>query len=80
MDPAEVEFIAERESIQIVPKFNAGTIFLLQGDYGPFKAGLTVKVGMKVCASLLRLHTYLVSCINSCFYVNHFIFSAQNKK
>jgi len=48
MDPAEVEFIAERESIQIVPKFNAGTIFLLQGDYGPFKAGLTVKVNIYI--------------------------------
>ena len=44
MDPAEVEFIAEREPIKIVPKFNAGKIYLLQGDYGPFKAGLTTEV------------------------------------
>jgi len=44
MDPAEAEFIAEREPIKIVPKFTAGTIYLLQGDYGPFKAGLVTTV------------------------------------
>jgi GINS complex subunit 2 len=46
MDPAEVEFIAEREPIGIVPKFTSGKLFLLQGDFGPFKAGLatTVKI------------------------------------
>ena len=48
MDPAEVEFLSEREPIQIVPKFNAGTIYLLQGDYGPFKAGLTVTVNFNL--------------------------------
>jgi hypothetical protein len=44
MDPGEVEFIAERELVKIVPKFNAGVIHMLQGDYGPFKAGLIADV------------------------------------
>jgi len=44
MDPSEVEFIAEREVVKIVPKFNAGVMQMLQGDYGPFKAGLTTEV------------------------------------
>ena len=44
MDPAEVEFIAEREIVKIVPKFTGPTIHLLQGDFGPFKAGLVTTV------------------------------------
>ena len=47
MDPAEAEFIAEREPIKIVPKFTSPTLLLLQGDYGPFKAGFTTSVNFK---------------------------------
>ena len=44
MEPSEIEFLAERQLIQIVPNFTAGKLLLLQGDFGPFKAGLPVEV------------------------------------
>lgn len=39
-----MEFMAERESIKIVPNFSSGTLYLLQGDVGPFKPGLPLEV------------------------------------
>ena len=43
MNPAEIEFLAERETISIVPNFNEGLLYLLEGDVGPFKAGIPVE-------------------------------------
>ena len=46
MDPAEIEFLAESaSSIGIVPNFSEGTLYLLEGDVGPFRAGQPLQVG-----------------------------------
>lgn len=44
MDPAEIEFLAENESVRIVPNFSEGQLYLLTGDVGPFRAGLPIEV------------------------------------
>jgi len=52
LTPDEIEFIAEREPIRIVPNFNLGKLFLIAGDVGPFKPGLPVQVPLWVALSL----------------------------
>ena len=37
MDPSEIEFLAESSIVEIVPNFNEGVLFLLEGEYGPFR-------------------------------------------
>lgn len=44
MNPDEVEFLAEKEQISIVPMFSHTIIHLISGDVGPFRASLPVKV------------------------------------
>ena len=44
MDPGEIEFLAEKESVDIIPNFTHGVMHLIQGDVGPFKPGLPVSV------------------------------------
>jgi len=44
MDPKEYEFVAENEKVMITPKFNHGTMTLIQGDVGPFISGLPLEV------------------------------------
>lgn len=39
MDPSEGEFLAERETIDIIPNFSHNKLYLISGDVGPFKAG-----------------------------------------
>ena len=66
MDPAEIEFLAEKERIDIIPNFSHGSMHLIQvlllvvllphplphhqGDVGPFKPGLSVS-----CTVLMSL-------------------------
>ena len=52
MEPSEVEFIAEREMIKIVPNFSSGQLLLLQGDIGPFKPGLPLEVPLWMATHL----------------------------
>lgn len=43
MDPSELEFIGENETIGIIPNFTLDTaIHLISGSIGPFRAGLLV--------------------------------------
>ena len=61
MDPAEVEFLAEREMVTIVPNFKEKKMFLLSGDFGPFSPGDPVEVPIWMAVSLkqkqkCRLH------------------------
>uniref|UniRef100_A0A3P9H756 DNA replication complex GINS protein PSF2 n=1 Tax=Oryzias latipes TaxID=8090 RepID=A0A3P9H756_ORYLA len=44
MDPSEVEFLAEKELVKIVPNFSLDKIYLIGGDLGPFNPGLPVDV------------------------------------
>lgn len=52
MDPAEIEFLAEKENIKIVPNFTHGVMHLIQGDVGPFKPGLPVSVPLWLAVNL----------------------------
>ena len=52
MDPAEIEFLAEKESIEIVPNFTHGVMHLIQGDVGPFRPGLPVSVPLWLAVNL----------------------------
>ena len=44
MEAADVEFIAEKLLIKIVPNFTHNKIYLISGDVGPFRPGLPVEV------------------------------------
>lgn len=44
MDPDEVEFLAENRILSIIPNFTHDKIYLICGEFGPFKAGLPVNV------------------------------------
>ncbi|GAB1860844.1 DNA replication complex GINS protein PSF2 [Camponotus japonicus] len=44
MDPSKIEFLGEKQLVNIVPNFNLDIIYLISGSVGPFRAGLPVKV------------------------------------
>lgn len=52
MDPAEVEFLAEKQLVSIVPNFNFDRIYLISGEIGPFRAGLPVNVPIWMALNL----------------------------
>ena len=52
MDPSEIEFLAERDAVKIVPNFTASTLYLLEGDVGPFNAGLPLEVPLWIAINL----------------------------
>ncbi|KAK2150215.1 hypothetical protein LSH36_418g02084 [Paralvinella palmiformis] len=52
MDPSEVEFISEKESISIVPNFSLDKIYLIGGDVGPFNPGLQLDVPLWIAVNL----------------------------
>ena len=58
MDPAEIEFLAESAtSIGVVPNFSEGTLYLLEGDVGPFRAGQPLQVRLLPCLEF-RIYFY----------------------
>ncbi|XP_003461073.1 DNA replication complex GINS protein PSF2 [Cavia porcellus] len=52
MDAAEVEFLAEKELVTIIPNFSLDKIYLIGGDLGPFDPGLPVDVPLWLAVSL----------------------------
>ena len=52
MDPAEIEFLAERDTVKIVPNFTSNILYLLEGEVGPFNAGLTLEVPIWLATDL----------------------------
>lgn len=53
MDPSEIEFIAERQTVSITPKFTSNNILhLISGDIGPFRAGLPIVVPIWIAVNL----------------------------
>ncbi|XP_041078205.1 DNA replication complex GINS protein PSF2 [Polyodon spathula] len=52
MDPSEVEFLAEKEMVTIVPNFSLDKIYLIGGDLGPFNPGLPVAVPVWLAINL----------------------------
>lgn len=39
MNTAEIEFLAEKSSITIIPNFMHDKLYLISGDIGPFQPG-----------------------------------------
>ncbi|XP_072373971.1 DNA replication complex GINS protein PSF2 isoform X1 [Scyliorhinus torazame] len=52
MDPSEVEFIAEKQSVTIIPNFSLDKLYLITGDLGPFNPGLPVDVPVWLAINL----------------------------
>lgn len=52
MDPAEVEFLAEKEIIEVIPNFSFESVHLISGTIGPFKAGLPLNVPLWLAVTL----------------------------
>lgn len=52
MDPTEVEFLAEKEIITIVPNFSLDKIYLIAGDLGPFNPSLPIDVPLWLALNL----------------------------
>ncbi|KAI8790869.1 DNA replication complex GINS protein PSF2 [Biomphalaria glabrata] len=52
MDPSEVEFLAERELVKVIPNFTHDKIYLISGDVGPFSAGLPLPVPLWLAVNL----------------------------
>lgn len=52
MDTSEVEFLAERSLISIIPNFDLSTLHLICGDYGPLRAGMPAQVPIWVAINL----------------------------
>lgn len=52
MDPSEVEFLAEKEMVTIIPNFSHDKFYLISGDIGPFNPGLPVDVPLWLAVNL----------------------------
>lgn len=52
MQHAEVEFIAEKQLVKIVPNFALDTMYFISGDVGPFSPGLPLDVPLWLAISL----------------------------
>ncbi|KAG5839284.1 hypothetical protein ANANG_G00203410 [Anguilla anguilla] len=52
MDPSEVEFLSEKETVTIIPNFSLDKIYLIGGDLGPFNPGLPVDVPVWLALNL----------------------------
>jgi len=49
-----LEFMAEKELVEIVPKFSLDMLCLLEGTLGPFRAGLPIRVPLWVAMDFRR--------------------------
>ena len=52
MDPSEVEFLAEKEMVTIIPNFSHDEVFLIGGNVGPFNPSLPMKVPLWMAINL----------------------------
>ena len=52
VSPAEVEFIAEEETVKITSRFELDRRELICGDFGPFKPGVPTKVPLWMAVNL----------------------------
>ena len=52
MDASNGEFLAERETVKVVPNFSHGKLYLISGDVGPFVAGLPCEVPLWLAINL----------------------------
>lgn len=52
MDPSEVEFLAEKCPVTIVPNFTHDRLFLISGDVGPFTPSIPLQVPLWLAINL----------------------------
>lgn len=52
MDHADIEFLAEKQLVQIVPNFLLDKVYFISGDFGPFNPGLPVDVPLWLAINL----------------------------
>ncbi|VVC91831.1 probable DNA replication complex GINS protein PSF2 [Leptidea sinapis] len=52
MDPYEIEFIGENRIISIIPNFSYDKIYLICGEFGPFRAGLPMNAPLWLAVML----------------------------
>ncbi|XP_061712739.1 probable DNA replication complex GINS protein PSF2 [Cydia pomonella] len=52
MDPYEIEFIGENRIVSIIPNFTYDKIYLICGEFGPFRAGLPMNVPLWLAVML----------------------------
>ncbi|KAM8947107.1 DNA replication complex GINS protein PSF2 [Pelodytes ibericus] len=52
MDACEVEFLAEKELVTVIPNFSLDKVYLIGGDLGPFNPGLPVAVPLWLAINL----------------------------
>ncbi|MEE6500389.1 hypothetical protein FKM82_003765 [Ascaphus truei] len=52
MDASEVEFLAEKETVAVIPNFSLDKVYLIGGDLGPFNPGLPVVVPLWLAINL----------------------------
>lgn len=52
MESTEVEFLAERELVSVVPKFNSDKLYLISGEIGPFFVGVPAEVPVWLAINL----------------------------
>lgn len=52
MEPSEVEFLAEKEIVTVIPNFSENKIALISGDYGPFNPSMPVEVPLWLAVNL----------------------------
>lgn len=52
MNPAEVEFLAENQIIQVIPNFSHSALYLICGEVGPFRPGIAVNVPLWMAINL----------------------------
>ncbi|XP_050345471.1 probable DNA replication complex GINS protein PSF2 [Nymphalis io] len=52
MDPFEIEFIGENRIVSIIPNFSHDKIYLICGEFGPFRAGLPMNVPLWLAVML----------------------------
>ncbi|KAI8434657.1 hypothetical protein MSG28_003190 [Choristoneura fumiferana] len=52
MDPYEIEFIGENRVVSIIPNFTYEKIYLICGEFGPFRAGLPMNVPLWLAVML----------------------------
>ncbi|XP_054713802.1 DNA replication complex GINS protein PSF2-like [Uloborus diversus] len=52
MEPSEIEFLAEKELITVIPNFSHGKLYLICGDCGPFVPSIPVQVPLWLAINL----------------------------
>ncbi|KAG9474801.1 hypothetical protein GDO78_003324 [Eleutherodactylus coqui] len=52
MEAAEVEFLAEKQLVTVIPNFSLDKVYLIGGDLGPFNPGLPVQVPLWLAVNL----------------------------